>query len=155
MTSSPDVKSTNLDALMPLFRQKLAEGGRVRFGPKGVSMLPMIRQGIDTVELGPLPEKLKKYDLPLYQRRDGHYVLHRIVKVGNTYTCIGDNQFQLEKGLTHDQMIGVVTALYRGEKRWEVGCWQYKLYCRVWHYTRFPRYAWRRLRARVLRLFKK
>lgn len=155
MTSSPDRRETSLDALMPMFRQKLAEGGRVRFGPKGVSMLPMIRQGIDTVELGPLPEKLKKYDLPLYQRCDGHYVLHRIVKVGDTYTCIGDNQFQLEKGLTHDQMIGVVTAFYRGEKRWEADCWQYKLYCRVWHYTRFPRKCWRGLRARVLRLFKK
>ena len=155
MTFSPDAKQTNLDVLMPVFRQKLAQGGRVRFGPKGVSMLPMIRQGIDTVELGPLPEKLKKFDLPLYQRRDGQYVLHRIVKVEDTYTCIGDNQFQLEKGLTHDQMIGVVTALYRGEKRWEADCWQYKLYCRVWHYTRFPRKCWRGLRARVLRLFKK
>lgn len=153
MSSSPN-KAVNLDEVMPLFRQRLAEGGRVLFGPKGVSMLPMIRQGIDSVELGPLPEKLKKYDLPLYQRKDGHYVLHRIVKVTDTYTCIGDNQFQLEKGLTHDQMIGVVTALYRGEKRWDVDCWQYKLYCRVWHYTRFPRKCWRGLRARVLRLFK-
>ena len=155
MTFSPDAKQTNLDVLMPVFRQKLAQGGRVRFGPKGVSMLPMIRQGIDTVELGPLPEKLKKYDLPLYQRRNGHYVLHRIVKVADTYTCVGDNQFQLEKGLTHDQMIGVVTALYRGEKRWEADCWQYKLYCRVWHYTRFPRRAWCSLCYRTKSLFKK
>jgi len=155
MTSSPDKKETSLDALMPLIRQQFAEGGRVRFGPNGVSMLPMIRQGIDTVELGPLPEKLKKYDLPLYQRRDGHYVLHRIVQVGDTYTCIGDNQFQLEKGLTHDQMIGVVTAFYRGEKRWEVSAFAYKLYCRVWHYTRFPRRAWRSLCYRIKSLFKK
>lgn len=155
MTSSPDKKEVSLDAVMPLFRQQFAAGKRVRFGPKGTSMLPMIRQGIDTVELGAAPEKLKKFDLPLYQRRDGQYVLHRIVKVGDTYTCIGDNQFQLERGLTHDQMIGVVTAFYRGEKRWEADCWQYKLYCRVWHYTRFPRKCWRGLRARVLRLLKK
>ena len=155
MTSSPDKKEYHLDEVMPLFRQRLAEGNRVRFGPKGVSMLPMIRQGIDSVELGPLPEKLKKFDLPLYQRRDGNYVLHRIVGVGDTYTCIGDNQFRLEKGLTHDQMIGLVVAFYRGEKRWDVEQWQYKLYCRVWHYTRFPRKCWRGLRARVLKLLKK
>ena len=155
MTSLPDKKEVSLDEMMPLFLQQLAAGKRVRFGPKGVSMLPMIRQGIDTVELAAVPGKLKKYDLPLYQRRDGHYVLHRIVKVEDTYTCIGDNQFQLERGLTQDQMIGVVTALYRGEKRWEVDCWQYKLYCRVWHYTRFPRKCWRSLQARVRKLLGK
>lgn len=155
MTSSPDKKGFHLEELLPVFQQRFAEGKRVQFGPKGVSMLPMLRQGIDTVELAAVPGKLKKYDLPLYRRRDGNFVLHRIVRVGDTYTCIGDNQFVLEKGITHDQMIGVVTAFYRGEKRWEVTCWQYKLYCRVWHYTRFPRKCWRGLRARVLRLFKK
>ena len=30
--------------------------------PGGVSMLPMLRQGLDQVVLSPLPEKLKKYD---------------------------------------------------------------------------------------------
>lgn len=155
MNFSPDKKEVSLEQMMPLFRQQLAQGNRVRFGPKGVSMLPMLRQGIDTVELGKLPERLKKFDLPLYQRRDGHYVLHRIVRVGDTYTCIGDNQFRLEKGLTHQQMIGVVTAFYRGEKRWEVTAWQYWLYCRVWHYSRPLRRIWRGAKARVRRMIKK
>lgn len=140
---------------MPLFRQQLAEGGRVRFGPKGTSMLPMIRQGIDTVELGPVPGKLKKYDLPLYQRKDGQYVLHRIVKAEDTYTCIGDNQFTLEEGLTQNQMIAVVTAFYRGEKRWEVSAWQYRLYCRLWHYSRPLRGLWIAVKARLRRMIKK
>lgn len=154
MNFSPDKKEVSLEQMMPLFRQQLAEGHRVRFGPKGVSMLPMLRQGIDTVELAPLPGKLKKFDLPLYQRPGGQYVLHRIVKAGDTYTCIGDNQFQLEPGVRHEQMIAVVSAFYRGEKRWEASAWQYKLYCWVWHYSRPLRRIWQGVKARLRRLIK-
>ncbi len=155
MNFSPKIKQVSLDEMMPLFRQQLAAGKRVRFGPKGTSMLPMLRQGIDTVELASCPETLKKYDLPLYQRRGGQYVLHRIVRAGDTYTCIGDNQYQLEKGLSYHQMIGVVTAFYRGDKRWEVTDWRYWLYCRLWHYSRPIRRSWLAAKNRLCRMLKK
>ena len=74
---------------MPLIRERLAAGQRVRYLPfRGVSMLPMLRQGIDTVEIAPLPEKLKKYDLPVYQYPSGKYVMHRVVEVkDDCYIC--------------------------------------------------------------------
>lgn len=134
----------NMADLMPLFQERLAAGQKVRFSPKGVSMMPMLRQDTDTVVLSPLPDKLRKYDLPLYQRENGKYILHRIVKVGETYTCIGDNQFELEHGLRHDQMIAVVTAFYRGDKLHSVREPGYWLYCRFWHYSRPIRHFWRR-----------
>lgn len=132
-------REIRLEVLMPLIQEQLQLGKSVRFNPKGISMLPMLRQGVDSVVISPLPEKLKKYDLPLYRRDDGHFVLHRIVKVRDTYTCIGDNQFVLEHGLRQDQMIGVVTAFYRAGKRHSVTELGYWLYCRFWHYTRFLR----------------
>lgn len=135
MTSSPE-KLHKLEELMPHIRATLAQGRNIAIGPKGTSMLPLIRQGQDFVELAPLPDKLKKYDLPLYQRPSGQYVLHRIVKVGDTYTCIGDNQYDLEKGVRHDQLIAVVVAVYRGEKRIPVTAFSYRVYCRYWHWTR-------------------
>lgn len=133
-----------LDDLMPLFREQLAAGQSVRFSPRGVSMLPMLRQDTDSVVLSPLPDKLKKYDLPLYQRHDGHYVIHRIVAAGETYTCIGDNQFVPEPGLKHAQMIAVVTVFYRGGREIKVSNPGYRLYCRLWHYSRPLRRFWRR-----------
>ena len=45
--------------LMPLIRERLDAGQTVRFSPMGISMLPMLRQGIDSVVLSPVPEKLK------------------------------------------------------------------------------------------------
>lgn len=128
--------SAPLEELMPLIRELLAEGKTVKFSPKGTSMLPMLRQGIDSVVLSPLPRQLRKYDLPLYQRANGQYVLHRIVKTGKAYTCIGDNQFALEAGLRQDQMIAVVSAFYRGNRKIGVKAVHYQLYCRLWHYSR-------------------
>lgn len=139
---------------MPRIRETLAQGRNIAIGPKGTSMLPLIRQGKDFVELAPLPGKLKKYDLPLYQRDNGQYVLHRIVKAGDTYTCIGDNQFELETGVRQDQLIAVVAAVYRGEKHVPVTAFSYQVYCRYWHWTRPLRRLWRRgksfIRRRIL-----
>lgn len=129
---------------MPLIRERLDAGGTVRFSPMGISMMPMLRQGIDTVTVSPLPEKLQKYDLPLYQRTDGKYILHRIVEAGDTYTCIGDNQFVYETGLTHDRMIAVVSSFTRSSREYLVTDWRYQLYCRFWHHSRSIRYFCRR-----------
>lgn len=129
-------KVISLDALMPLICEHLSKGKSIWLYPKGTSMLPMLRQGVDKVLLSPLPKKLGKYDLPLYQRDNGQYVLHRVVKVGETYTCIGDNQFTLECNIRHDQMIAIVTAFSRGDKEIQIDSLYYQIYCRFWHYSR-------------------
>lgn len=133
-----------LEDLMPLIREELAAGKTVRFSPKGTSMLPMLRQGIDTVTLSPLPGRLEKYDLPLYRRDNGQYVLHRIVDAGETYTCVGDNQFETEPGVRQDQLIAVVSGFTRGGREYGVTDHSYRLYCRFWHYSRPVRHFWRR-----------
>ena len=138
------VQLEQMAQLMPLIQERLDAGQTVRFSPMGISMLPMLRQEIDSVVLSPVPEKLKKYDLPLYRRDSGKYVLHRIVRAGETYTCMGDNQFRPEPGLRHDQMIAVVTAFYRGERQISCDSPLYQLYCRVWHCSRPVRRFWRR-----------
>ena len=139
---------------MPIIREQLAAGGSVRFGPHGTSMLPMIRQGIDSVTLSPVSGELKKYDLPFYRRDNGQYVLHRILKAKDgVYTCIGDNQFAYEKGIRQDQIIAYVTSFHRGDREIKVTSLSYKLYCRFWHYTRLLRRAWRGANYHLGRLF--
>jgi hypothetical protein len=121
------------DELMVLVRERLASGNKVRYLPfAGVSMLPMLRQKKDTVELAPLPEKLKKYDLPVYRYPSGKYVMHRVVAVKDDhYVCLGDNTMEYET-IYPEMLIGVVSAFKRGEKRIEVDNWGYRLYSRVW-----------------------
>ena len=43
-------------------------------------MLPLLREGVDSVMLS-LAEEIKKYDMVLYQRDDGQFVLHRVVGI--------------------------------------------------------------------------
>ena len=132
MTSSRDNMIFAAE-LMPLIRERLAAGQKVRYLPfRGVSMLPMLRQGKDSVELAPLPEKLKKYDLPVYQYPSGKYVMHRVVDVKeNCYICLGDNTWEYET-IRPQWMIGVVSAFKRGDRRISVDSRGYWVYCRIW-----------------------
>ena len=130
---------TSLESLSPIIMEQFAAGGTVTFSPKGNSMLPMLRQGIDKVKLSPVQGKLKKYDLPLYRYPSGQYVLHRIVEVTpDGYRCMGDNTYYYEN-VKQEYLIAVVTAFKRG-KRWiSVDAWHYRLYCRI----RVGSYSWR------------
>ena len=147
-----DIVSADMQSVIPFVCEQLKSDHSVRFFPHGVSMLPMLRQGLDTVTLSPLPKRLKKYDIPLYRRPNGQYVLHRIVKVGETYTCIGDNQFVFEADVAHEQMIAVVSGFSRAGKEHTVNEWGYRIYCRFWHYSRFFRRVFRAIRRRAVRL---
>ena len=145
---------SQLEQLMPLITESLAAGKSVRFYPHGISMLPMLRQDIDSVVLSSVDGRLKKYDIPLYQRDNGKYVLHRIVAVGESYTCIGDNQYVFEKGIRDDQIIAVVTAFTRGEKEISVTSLAYRIYCVLWHYSRPVRHFIHRARRWLARHLK-
>ena len=143
---------------VPLIEESLALGKNVNFSPRGVSMLPMLRQGVDSVTLSPVTSHLKKYDIPLYKRDNGRYILHRVVKrKGDTYTCIGDNQYKKEEGVKHESIIAVVSAFTRDDKTHSVNELGYRLYCRFWCGTRFIRRIFSALKRRagkMLRLAK-
>lgn len=144
-----ELRNVPLDDLMPLIRESLAAGQDVRFYPRGVSMLPMLRQGVDSVVLSPVRGPLERYDIPLYQRDCGSYVLHRVVKVrqdgaGSTYDCSGDHQFAIERGIRHDQVIAVVSGFYRGNQYYNVTDAKYRMYCWALHHSRGLRhFRWR------------
>ena len=143
------------EELLPLVYERLEAGFKVRYLTfRGVSMLPMLRQGKDSVELAPLPEKLKKYDLPVYRRKSGQLVMHRVVAVKEDhYICLGDNTEEYET-IYPEQMIGVVTAFKRKEKRIETDAKGYRLYCRLWRPTRPLRILYKRGKRLLRRCFK-
>ena len=126
-----EVVSARLEELWPIMEEQINAGGAVKFGPKGTSMLPMIRQGIDSVEIKKAPARLKKYDLPLYRRKNGQFVLHRVIAVGTDgYRMRGDNQTASEHGVTHGQILAIVTGFWRGEEYVSIGDAEYRRYCR-------------------------
>lgn len=126
-------KVVSMEEMIPLIKNQLEAGGKATFTPKGKSMLPMLRDGMDTVTIARAKFPLKKYDLPLYQRKDGSYVLHRVVDLSQgKYVMRGDGQFVKEYGIEESQIIGVVVAFTRKGKKHSCQGLGYRIYVKVW-----------------------
>lgn len=127
-------KIVSMDEMVVIMKEQLERGGKVEFTPKGISMLPMLRHNQDVVMLEKQKGKLQKYDLPLYQRDNGKYVLHRVIKVceDGSYVMCGDNQVTIETGIRDENIIGIVTEFVRKGKRYSCCGSGYKIYCRIW-----------------------
>lgn len=117
---------------------QLQSDGRANLPVTGHSMLPMLRPGRDSVMLAKAGA-LKKGDIPLYQRENGRYVIHRIVKMKNgNYICCGDHQYVPET-VAPSQVLAVVTGFTRkGKARSCNGC-GYRAYRWLWTHTFFMR----------------
>ena len=124
--------------------------------PVGTSMLPMIRERIDTVKLVKVDRKLKKGDVILYERANKTYVLHRIIgikkqKGHEKYILCGDNQVILEKYVEENQITAVMEGYYRGESYIDCDNNEYKRYVN----KRIRSRKWRKIRYYLSRIYHK
>ena len=134
--------------LLPFIEEALNNDKTFIIPITGTSMRPLLIAGRDTVTLKKCENKLEKGDLPLYRRQDGTFVLHRVVGfTGNgDYIMCGDNQFLKEKGITGEQIIGIVTEITRKGKKFSVESKKYQLYVKIGLLLLNIRYPYRRLR---------
>ena len=134
-------KKVRLEDAVGLFEKVFEEGGEVSFVTSGISMIPMLGDGTDKVYLVKACGPLKKNDVPLVRRKkDGSFVLHRVVGTdGDGYILRGDNQWFCERGIKHDQVIGVVTAFEKNGKRTDCKSPRYKMYCLFLPVIRYSR----------------
>lgn len=111
----------------------LEQKGRLVTAPLGTSMLPLIRPQKDVVILEKQQEPPKKYDVVLYKRDNGTYILHRVLGKDDTgYVLCGDNQAVKEYRIQEKQILAVLTSFYRGEKKIEMKSNRQRLYATVW-----------------------
>ena len=118
-----------------LIREVLDSGGEFRIYPHGTSLLPLLRQGIDSVALRKLDRQPRKYDILFYQRKDGSYILHRVKAVTKQGLVIwGDNHTMLEYGITEKDIIGYAARIFREDK--ELNCQGpgYRMYLWIWQF---------------------
>jgi hypothetical protein len=115
------------------FEDELARTGKLIYTNVGDSMMPLIRQDRDLVVIVPAEGRLKKYDVPLYRRDSGQYVLHRILQVrSDDYVICGDNRCKKETGITDRHIIGVLQAVIRNGREVPVTALRYRLYVHLW-----------------------
>lgn len=135
--------------LMPLISDILKTAERVRFTVKGNSMYPLLRGSRDEVEVTKC-DSIGKYDIVLYKRPDGSYVLHRVLKKADGALSIaGDFEQELEHPVYENQVIAKVDNIIRAGGR-VISCGNkvYKVYCVVWALVL-------KHRRKILRILKK
>ncbi|KJS10364.1 MAG: hypothetical protein VR67_18895 [Peptococcaceae bacterium BRH_c8a] len=113
-----DIRRVKSSALMPAIGEIIAGGGRVRLTVTGSSMYPFLRQGVDSVILAAVePTALKRGSIVLVMRDNGQYVLHRVIKhKRQCFYLNGDAQQQIEGPLLLEQVIAVVTSVWRRDR---------------------------------------
>lgn len=141
-------EKVTMQELLPFIEEALNNDKTFTIPITGTSMLPLLVQGRDTVTIKKVTAKLEVGDLPLYRRKDGAFVLHRIVKVNEdgTYTMCGDNQFLKEYGITDDDLIGVTTEIKRDGRSFSVEDRKYQRYVKKGLLFLNVRYPYKRLR---------
>ena len=118
-----------------LIREVLASGGEFRLYPHGTSMLPLLRQGIDSVALRSLDRPPRKFDILFYKRQDGSYILHRVKEVTKEGIVLwGDNHTVLEYGITEKNIIGHAARIFRGETELDCQSLKYRAYLWLWQF---------------------
>ena len=126
------------------YKTELLKNGILAFVPGGNSMWPTLKNRGQSVVVLKKTDKLKRFDIALYQRKDGAFVLHRVMEPTEWgYIICGDSQFVLEKVL-EDQVFGVMTGFYRGKKY--IDCKDPKYIKEVERW--YGRKRWRKLRLK-------
>lgn len=146
----------SMDQLTPIMAQLLSEGTDVEFTPTGNSMRPLWHHRRDTVKLTAVkPEEIRRWDVLLYKRGDGTYILHRAVGVyDDTVDFLGDAQFGVEKGVPKSAVLAVVAGYKRkGKKYRSVDSIGYRIYVCLWCRSRGIRYFFYRAFRRIKKLF--
>lgn len=147
-----------MESLMEVVTLQLQNGQLANLVVSGSSMLPMLREYRDAVQLKPISDRLQPGDIGLYRRDNGKYVLHRVIRLsGEAYLFCGDNQAELET-VRHDQLIALVVGYTKKGKLHSIREPGYRFYSWLWvklfclrkHYIRLRRWL-ARLRNRIFR----
>ena len=110
-------KNPKMSEVYPFLVEAIKDGGQFVLFPRGTSMRPTIIQGEDCVVLVEV-EQLSKYDIVLYTRKSGQFVLHRIMNIKDgQYIMCGDNQHDFEYGIERSSIIAVVQEVRKKDGR--------------------------------------
>ena len=103
------------EELLPLMEVAFAAGGYFRLYPSGRSMLPLLREGIDSVLLS-RPDVIRRGDILLVRAEHG-FLLHRAIAVNDDgITLCGDALTVTEGPFPETAVIARVVRIYRGER---------------------------------------
>ena len=148
------MKASEPSAKQMSFEELLAQNGYLVYTNVGTSMMPLLRQRRDIIEIRAMQRKsselradspeqkaiskpsdfhrYSRFDVVLYKLGD-IYILHRILKVLPTgYIVAGDHNTYLDPPVTDDMILGLMTRVIRNGKSISQDSIWYRLYVNLW-----------------------
>lgn len=151
-----------METLKSDYRTELNRNGVIAFVPGGNSMWPILKNRGQSVIVKVKTERLKVFDVAFYERKNGTFVLHRVMEVvDGGYIMLGDSQFEKER-VKEEQVFGVMQGFYHGKKYVETTSPKYLKKVERWHARKRRRkiklkafYFTQRLKNKLKRIFSK
>lgn len=123
-----------------------AGGNGIILPTVGISMRPLLREGVDSVYLTPSGGRLVPGDTAAFVREaDGSVVLHRVIRAEEGgYLFLGDSQPWSELEYVKEAcVLGKMDGFFRKDRYWDTRSAWYALYSRACVTTRIPALLWR------------
>lgn len=120
--------------LFPIIIELLQNDRKAKITVTGNSMSPFLKEDRDCVELTKTSFKdIKRGDIVLILRTTGYYVMHRVYKKEkNCFYMVGDAQQWIEGPLAPEQLIAIVTKVWRKNKEISCSSFWWKLLSMIW-----------------------
>ena len=131
-------KEVKAEGLFTVVREVLDRGSGAKIAVTGMSMYPFLREGIDSVELSKSAfADIRVGDITVILRDNGQFIMHRVMKKEkDCFYIAGDAQWWLEGPLNSTQLVAVVRAVWRNDKRIDCSDKAWKLMSRIWMSSR-------------------
>jgi len=129
-----EVRYVESKHMFPVINEILSNQGKARITVTGMSMYPFLREFTDSVELSSSNFcSIVRGDVVIILRDSGEYVMHRVVKKQKDYFyMVGDAQQWIEGPLLPDQLIAIVTSVWRNDKLISCSSFWWKLLSHTW-----------------------
>lgn len=136
------------------FEAELRSGHTITYFTVGESMRPLLIERETHVMIAPVQQAVSG-DILLYTRRNGSRVLHRCIRTDEQFCYMrGDNTYGLEK-IRREQVLGVVTHIYRKGRRFNTSNETYRWYVSFWN-TIYPfRWLWWKIECMAKRILRR
>lgn len=119
--------------LLGAVKEALREGHSCTINVKGYSMRPFLEHERDRVVVAPITGELRKGDAVLAELCEGHYVLHRIIRVEKgIVTLMGDGNLRGTEQCRKENVCGIVTTYLHPRCSFKAESRRVRTAVRVW-----------------------
>lgn len=131
---SVNARYVDTQEYVSVMRKLVNEGKEVSMLVAGSSMSPFLIHYRDTIFFAKPQRPLRAGDMVFYQRDNGQFIMHRIIKVrrDGCYDIVGDNQTEIEQGVRRDQIFALITKVKRKGKWIAPGDFWWVFFAHVW-----------------------